>query len=184
VTALKWTQPQGADQTQATQELLVTPPVFTLPAHGEQVLRIALRAERDAQRESAYRLLLSEVPAATDKDFNGLRMALRISVPVFILPPIHTQAQLQWRAQPQSDGTLAVSATNSGSAHLQVTDFNLDFGAPALTAHVAVSRYVLPGSTITWTVTPPSAARPESGVSLRGASDQGDFRASVTTAGH
>lgn len=180
-TALAWTQSAGAEQTQETQDLLVAPPVFTVAPHGEQILRVALRVTRDAMHEREYRLLLAEVPSSAAKDFNGLRMALRTSIPVFVAPTTSAHAQLQWHAARRTDGTVALSATNSGNAHLQVTDFDVSFGSPAMSVAAAASHYVLPGSTMTWVVTPPPGASKDAAISLRGNSDVGAFQAEVTS---
>lgn len=180
-TALSWSQSSGEDQTEATRDLLVTPPVFTIAAKAEQVLRIALRTAPDQDREHEYRLLLAEVPGPPDKDFTGLRLALRLSIPVFVAPGSPAAAQLQWQARRQSDGSLAVIATNNGNAHLQVTDFRLYFGSASVVAPVLVSRYVLPGSSITWQVTPPAGAAADAALSVHGSSDAGEFQADVVT---
>jgi fimbrial chaperone protein len=61
-TVLAWQQVNGEDQLDATRDLLVTPPVFTLAPKSDQVLRVALRGQASAERELDYRLLLAEVP--------------------------------------------------------------------------------------------------------------------------
>ena len=183
VTTLAWSQPGGEEQYEPTRELLATPPIFTLPAQGEQIVRVALRREPDATHELDYRLLLAEVPQSADKDFTGLRVALHLSLPVFIKASAPTSAVLSWRGQWQADGTLAVSATNDGQAHLQVSDFNLSFAGTDQTAHAAVTRYVLPGSTIRWQVKPPAGVAHDAAIVIHGFSDQGEFQADLAIAG-
>src|ERR1700754_1485780 len=58
-----WSQSAGEDQLTETRDLPSTPPVFTLPAGGEQVVRVALRSATstlasEGQREHSYRLIL------------------------------------------------------------------------------------------------------------------------------
>ena len=96
VSTLAWSQPEGDDKYEATHDLLATPPVFTLPAKGEQIVRVALRRDPDATRELDYRLLLAEVPQSTDKDFTGLRVALHLSLPVFVKAVAPATAELHW----------------------------------------------------------------------------------------
>ena len=182
-TVLAWSQELGEESYVATRDLLATPPVFTLPAKGEQILRIALRGEPDPQRELDYRLMLTEVPHAPEKDFTGLQLALRLSLPVFVLPPAHAQPQLRWQATARADGSLRVTATNDGQAHLQVADFDLNFGGTEHAAHIGVMRYVLPGSSVAWTVTPPAGAALDGALSVHGNSDQGAFQADVSISG-
>ena len=183
VSALNWTQAGGEDGNSATRELLATPPVFTLPPNGEQIVRVALRREPDPARELDYRLLLAEVPQAADKNFTGLRVALRLSIPVFVQAASQAPAALRWRAQWLPDGGLSVSATNEGLTHQQVSDFTLRFAGTEAVARGVVSRYVLPGSTVAWKIAPPGGVAHDAAISIRGASDQGDFQADVAFAG-
>jgi fimbrial chaperone protein len=177
-TTLAWSQGGGEDHTEATRDLLVTPPVFTLPPHGEQVLRVALRASPDEERELDYRLLLAEVPGPPEQGFTGLRLALRLSVPVFVGAAHATAAQLSWSVRRGAEGKLTVSARNSGTAHLQVIDFTLQFGDAAHAVHVGQMRYVLPGSEVSWQLALPAGAPADAPLRLNGFSDLGSFEAS------
>jgi fimbrial chaperone protein len=183
VSVLDWTQAAGEEHYTATRDLLATPPVFTLPPNGEQIVRVALRREPDAVRELDYRLLLAEVPQPTDANFTGLRVALRLSIPVFVKAAGPAPAALAWQAQWQADGQLAVSARNNGQTHQQVSDFTLRFAGSEASARGVVSRYVLPGSTVTWNIPPPAGLVHGGAATIHGASDQGDFQADVALAG-
>jgi fimbrial chaperone protein len=183
VSTLSWSQPEGEEHYEPTRELLATPPIFTLPPQGEQIVRIALRREPDAERELNYRLLLAEVPQSPDKDFTGLQVALHLSLPVFVKAVAAAPAELSWRGQWQADGTLAVTANNSGHAHLQISDFSLSFAGIDQTAHAAVTRYVLPGSTVRWQLKPPSGVTRNAAIVIHGYSDQGEFQADLPIAG-
>src|SRR5271166_3385654 len=124
VRIVKWSQDDGADQLDDTRELLVTPPVLQIPGKGEQIIRVALRREPDAARETTYRVIFQEVPQAPTPDFTGLRVALRLSVPIFVAPAHgRAAADVAWDARWLPSGELEVAATNNGSAHLQVIDF-------------------------------------------------------------
>jgi fimbrial chaperone protein len=183
VSSLLWSQPGGEEKYEPTREVLATPPVFTLPAHGEQIVRVALRRDSDPTRELSFRLLLTEVPQSTDPNFSGLRVALQLSLPVFIKPAAVAAASLAWHGQWQPDGTLSVSASNSGAAHLQISDFLLQFRGTSETPHAAVTRYVLPGSTVSWTIKAPAGVAHDADILVHGYSDQGEFQADVAIAG-
>jgi fimbrial chaperone protein len=179
-TVLAWKQAGGEDQTESTHDLLVTPPVFTIGPKADQVLRVALRGQPDPAREFDYRLLLAEVPGPPEQGFTGLRLALRLSLPIFVTPA-QAAPHLEWRLERASDGALSLVAENSGNQHLQLTDFSLRFGDEAHAVHVGVMRYVLPGSRVSWPVTVPEGADPKASLSVRGFGDQGAFEASVAT---
>jgi fimbrial chaperone protein len=187
VHVVAWSQRDGVDQFDATHEMLVTPPVLQLPANGEQIVRVALRGQPDRSLELAYRVVFEEVPQAAPAGFTGLRVALRLSVPIFIAPTAgKAHADLSWELRALPDGQLEVAATNHGSAHSQVTDFEVhssgtaDAGPPALRG--MTGKYVLPGSRMSWMLT--GQPSPGQGTyTIHGHSDQGEFSAEVVASG-
>lgn len=180
---LGWSQSQGEDRLAATRDLLATPPLFTLPARGQQVVRIATRRGPDAERELAYRLYVEEVPQPAAAGFTGLQVALRLSLPVFVPPRTGARAALSWSAAWLADGRLQLHARNDGGAHVQVLDFDVhSAGSDGPLLHNSVARYLLPGSQAEWTLEAPPDRVRHAGLRLRGTSDQGDFTADVSVA--
>ena len=182
VSLVDWTQPDGEDRYAATHDVLATPPVFTISGNSEQIIRVALRRDADATRELPYRIFFEEVPQAAARDFNGLNVALRIGVPVFLQPRAAARSELSWSAHSLPDGRLQIEAGNSGTAHVQVTDFDLAFDAPGSRVHVGVVKYVLPGSRMSWIVTPPAGTSTTGTAHIHGFSDHGEFDAVVVNA--
>lgn len=148
-----WEQVNGEDRLTPSRDVLVSPAVFTLPANGSQLVRVALRRPADPQRELSYRLILTEVPQQASPDFTGLNVALRLSLPIFVEPAAKASQVLEWSAARTVDGALAVTTRNVGSAHARVMSFSV---APATNAAAAipqdVTAYVLPGQARTWTI--------------------------------
>lgn len=183
VRAVAWSQAAGDDVLEDTRDLLVTPPVFTLPANGQQIVRVALRRAVDPERELNYRLLLDEVPQPPSAEFTGLQVALRLSLPVFVQPARRAGPALVWQAVWQSDGHLRLKARNEGGAHAQVLDFVVEAADSAsLSLHNAVARYLLPGSEAEWLLDVPENAIRSALLRIHGASDQGDFSAEFPAA--
>lgn len=178
-----WSQQAGEEQLEDTRELLVTPPIFKIGPHGQQVVRIALRREPDAARELDYRVLLTEIPPPPSKDFSGMQVALQLSLPIFVAPPVAVHSELNWSAQWQPDGSVQITASNSGNAHTRVTDFDVQFGSADRTSHVGVTRYVLPQSSVSWIVKPPEGIEAHVALRVQGAGDRGQFGAGVSDAG-
>jgi fimbrial chaperone protein len=180
VRVVSWSQKSGAEQLEDTRELLVTPPVLQIPANGQQIVRVALRRDPDPAQELTYRVIFEEVPQAAPKDFTGLRVALHLSIPVFVAPA-HGKAspQLAWESRWLPNGQLEVAATNNGSGHLQITDFEAQFPGSLMPLRGVTSKYVLPGSRMSWTLTPPADATRQGAIPIRGHSDQGEFSADV-----
>jgi fimbrial chaperone protein len=173
-----WTQSGGEDVYADSRDLLTTPPIFTIPPNGEQIVRIALRRNADSVRELPYRIFFQEIPQAKTADFNGLNIALRVGVPIFVQPRSGAASNLQWEVHPLADGKLQIDAINDGDGHVQITDFDLLFGAADQGStdkvHIGVVKYVLPGSRMSWTVSPPPMVNTGS-MRVKGFSDQGDF---------
>jgi fimbrial chaperone protein len=173
ITAVSWQQHDGEERFEEAGEILVTPPVFELAGKGEQIVRIALRRDAEPGTELAYRLFFEEVPQARTPTFNGLNVALKIGLPIFVSALNPTRPDVDWQGEWQPDGTLVLSATNRGTEHVQVTNFDLTVGESAEPLHVAGSKYVLPGCRMTWTVTPPKDADRHAPLHLTGVGDHG-----------
>jgi fimbrial chaperone protein len=171
-----WSQKDEQDQLADTHDLLVTPPLFTIPPKGRQVVRIALLRKPDPTRELDYRLVLSEIPPPGVPTQTGLRFALRITLPVFVAAPIHTAAELAWHHSWLADGALQIEARNNGSAHIQINDFDVqaaDAGAQVL--HTVAGRYLLPGSEAHWQLHPNAGFPHAAHIEIHGHTDAADF---------
>lgn len=150
--ALSWSQPDGKDNYRPAPEILATPPIFTIPAGSSQIIRMGSRVPSDARSERAYRLILREIPPPAKPGFNGLRMALQVSLPLFILPVAPATPQLQWQATRTADGQLRISATNAGQMHAHLSGFKLVTAAAKPLHMPAGAVYVLPGASREWLV--------------------------------
>jgi len=150
---LGWTQADNADVYAETTEVLATPPILTVPPGGSRVVRIGLRRAPDRDRELTYRLYIQEVPPPLAADFQGLRMTLRVGVPVFVAATAKPAPQLHWRSAAAADGQVKLTLTNSGNEHVKITDLELSFADGARSSGVQrVSTYVLPGQSRDWLV--------------------------------
>lgn len=170
-----WSQDQGQDVLVATGEVLASPPIFTVPAGKAQILRVGLRRPTTAPGEVTYRLVLREVPQATPATM-GMQVALKISMPVFVLPQTKVAPQLQWKTTRTADGKVRVHLTNTGTAHVQVSkiDLALAEGGAAL-ATQTLANYVLPGNTRSWTLETTSPTAIGTKVRIKSTTDAGAF---------
>lgn len=182
VEAVTWSQAEGEDTYAATRDLLVTPPVFVVRPKSDQIVRVARRTADSSAREKTYRLFFQEVPEIAPAGFNGLNVALRIGVPVFVAAPAAAPSELRWQASWLADGMLKVEATNSGLAHVQITDFEVATADHAVIARVGGSRYLLAGGHASWTVMPSAESDYRGALYIRGFSDRGVIIADVAVA--
>ena len=173
---MAWTQVNATDHYAATRELLVTPPIFTLAPGAVQTVRVGLRRAIDAEREVAYRLYLQEIPDSVAPHGTGVRIALRVGVPVFVLPRAPVTPLLSWRAK-QDAGAIVLQAENTGKAHARI--IGLKFLAGSQTVAEAAGAYVLPGQSWQWRLAGSSMPAAGAPLRVRAKTDTGDVHADV-----
>ena len=161
-----WSQEAGEDRYTPSMDLLASPPIFTLPVGGSQIVRVGLRRIVPLQHELSYRLYLQEVPSTLKADGLGLQVTLRLGVPVFFSLPAPTAPALSWRANRRPPDGIQIDLNNGGNTHVRVTSLQL---MPTQDDHPLVtqklSTYVLPGQTHSWLINTP--ASPPLGARLR-----------------
>lgn len=177
--AVSWSQKDGKDIYVPTREIIASPPIFTVPPGGAQVVRVGLRRAPDAQRELAYRLYLQEVPQPPKPGFQGLQVALRVGVPVFVNSIAGSAPKLRWKIRRTPDGKLVLQASNEGTAHIQVANFTLApaRGEPFPTQHSAA--YVLPGQSREWPLKLPAMPAAGASLTLVAQTDAGEAKADL-----
>lgn len=149
---MHWGQSNGEDQLSATDEILVSPPIFKIPGGGKQTIRVGLLRRREAASEMTYRLFLQEIPAPLRKDQtqSGVPVALRLSLPIFVQPPARATPTLLWQASVDSSGGLRLSLTNTGNAHTRAPQIAIREGTLEIVAPRQLEGYVLAGQSRTW----------------------------------
>jgi fimbrial chaperone protein len=127
----------GDDQLEPTEEIIATPPIFTLAPGAKQIVRVLLFGTIDPARESSYRLIFQET-ALNDPPPNTVQALLRISMPVFISPP-NAKPSIAWSMSRESDRWW-LTAENTGNAHAQITAARTGSGQ-----ELKAPGYLLPG---------------------------------------
>lgn len=177
VDVVAWSQVDGKDVYTPSRELLVSPPIVTIPPKGEQVIRAALRRPADANRELSYRIHLQELPPAPKPGFMGVNVAMRVGLPVFVesLKGKPTP-KMVWNVQPMPGNQLKVSLQNQGTAHVQVTDFSLYLpgGSQAVASELG-STYIMAGQSHEWLMAMATTEKMVDGrLQLKAFTDAGD----------
>lgn len=167
----RWTQTGDADALTPTRDIIVSPPIFTVPDGGSQTLRLLLRGGVATGGERTYRLLLDEVPPANVQYRQQIAFTLRVSLPVFVGAVPAVPPRLEWRAERGADGHIVLTASNAGPRYDRVSAVGVtlsDGNHPKAIAQGSNS-YVLPGAERHWIVQD------------RGSGPGGPLRLSVTT---
>jgi len=145
--AFDWTQAHGADQLQPSAALILNPPIFELAPGASQVVRVGLRQGARPGQERSHRVWLTQVLTAADREAGGIQMALRVSLPVFVLGD-QTGAPLPiW-----SHTADALVLTNAGARHLHLRELQLT--AADGQRDTLGPCYALPDSRCRWPLPP------------------------------
>jgi fimbrial chaperone protein len=143
---LAWAQAGGQDRYDESAALIVSPPVFTVAPQGAQVVRVGLR--NAAASGHAYRLIVEEVPEATPGP--GIRVALRLNIPLYANVPAGSPGALRWTASPLPDGGWAIEATNNGAGYVRVEPETATAATGIRFGNDVALGTVLPGATRHW----------------------------------
>lgn len=150
-----WSQkPDGSDELVLTEDMILSPPILKLPPKARQVVRLALLVPRDASRQMTYRMVMREVPEAlaANKNVVEVPIALALSMPVFVTPPVAKAevicevSRQESRTDEKMDArTLQAFCSNSGTAYAQVREVVLKRDGQQL-ARFEGGSYILPGA--------------------------------------
>lgn len=118
VRSFRWTNVgTGALSLEPTDDLLFFPSLLTLQPGESRLIRVGARVAA-GPRERTYRLILKELDSlAETASGTGVRMALEISVPVFVQPRDRKVAA-DVPLPEIAGGTLVLRLTNTGPVHL------------------------------------------------------------------
>jgi len=114
--ALSWRQEGGEDRYEDTAAMIVSPPAFTIPPRGTQLIRVGPR--NPGLDPQSYRLIIEEVPEATQGA--GIRVALRLNLPLYARMAPAAPADLAWHARRGADGNWSIEARNRGAGWVRI----------------------------------------------------------------
>jgi len=143
----RWTQDQGEDVYSATSDVIASPPIFTIPAGGTQLIRLGLRTRTAG---AAYRVVLEEIPRK-ELSSSGIKVALRLNLPFYILNS-GGKPDVRWTASRDNAGDVVIEAANRGSLHAQILEIDAIGPAGKETILSKTMGVVLPGSAKRWKI--------------------------------
>lgn len=147
---LRWTQENGEDIYTPTERLAVLPSAFSILPGQKQQLRIALQ-HPPGDVESAYRLYVREVVSGNEPGYQGgLKIALRIGIPIFVEPLTQAVEILDWDVT-QKNNKIGVRLKNNGNVHVLVEELALLHGNIILNQQ-SVFKYLLPMQSYQWSI--------------------------------
>ena len=148
VTALRWTQPDGSDHNEATRDLVVSPPIFTLAPGARQLIRIGFRNRTPG---AAYRLIVEEIPGPKASG-TGISVALKLDLPLYVIARDGATPAVSWAARRGSRDTLIVEGRNSGDLHARVLAVEARDAKGQVLGKTEAMGVILPSSSRIWTL--------------------------------
>ena len=146
---LEWRQADGDEHYAETSALIVSPPIFTIAPGATQLIRVGLRSPSGARQ--AYRLIIEEVPEATPG--NGIRVALRLNIPLYAMMTAGEASALRWSAWQEGNGW-TIEAVNSGSGYVRLSQDAAQNATGLRVGNNVNFGTVLPGATRRWHIGP------------------------------
>jgi fimbrial chaperone protein len=152
VRTFAWSQPGGEDQLDAQDAVIASPPIATVAPGARQLVRV-IRRTAAAAPESAYRLLVDELPSPPPSGPEGapqarLTVQMRYSIPLFTFVGTPSAAQLDAQIASGTEGRV-LNIRNTGQAHARLTDLKLVSRGHEVVVRAGLAGYVLPGATLT-----------------------------------
>jgi fimbrial chaperone protein len=156
VRVFRWLQSDGEERLETTEDVVASPPAVALAPNADYVARVVRVTKRAVEGEETYRLVVDELPDATQAQTNTVRMLVRHSIPVFFSASERTPPNVDWSVS-RSSSRVMLSARNNGDSHLRVSALTLrdqygkkiSFGGGLVGYALGRStmRWVAPGST-------------------------------------
>lgn len=142
VSAYRWTQEDGENTLTADTNIVVTPPILTIPPGEDRIVRVGVINPPENKNELSYRLEMIEIKNREKLTSGGLQVNLRLLLPVFFLDPEGPDYNLSFSGNIYDDGRFCIEGHNAGATHAKVIGFGeMDVTGSPTTSHLA---YLLP----------------------------------------
>jgi fimbrial chaperone protein len=142
-----WNQPDGDDQLDETRELVISPPIASIPAGASQLVRLVLK-QPAADKEATYRILVDQIPPPAETGI--VHVVFRLSIPIFSQPPKKAVPHVLFHVECDA-GQVYLVAINDGLRHEVIRDIVLSTNSGSkLNADPGASPYILAGATRRW----------------------------------
>jgi fimbrial chaperone protein len=165
-----WSQSNGEESLEPTQDVVASPPIATVAPHTKLNVRVIRVAKQAVSAEDSYRLVIDQLPQSDANGKTVVAMLLRQVLPVFFSPANPAPADVRWSIARGSRGYV-LKARNSGDRRLRIAKIALGGG---VTMGGGLLGYVLGHSEMSWSIPARRASfAPGARVTIRGDSDQG-----------
>jgi len=149
--AYQWTQQGQTDVLTETHALLLSPPITSIPAGQQQLIRVILPVPPAQQGEQAYKLVVDELPGTQDDEKRAVRFLLRYNLPVFVnTPAIPLNLSLMKFHLDTTSSPARLWIENNSSQHLKLSNVVLVADDHKHPLFNGLLGYVLANSSRSW----------------------------------
>jgi fimbrial chaperone protein len=149
IRVFRWSQADGVERLEPTADVAASPPITTLAAKSDYIVRVVRVAKTSIIGEESYRLLVDELPDRSQRRPGIVNFVLRYSIPVFFTSPDTSPSNVSWVLKSR-DGLMVLTARNSGARHLQIVDLELADAGKTIASQSGLVGYVLGRGTNSW----------------------------------
>lgn len=162
-----------------TTDIALSPAMVTLPPGATQLVRVVSRTS-ESRLERHYRVLIDELPDASEVSHDLVRVLTRYSLPVFLEPRLAGLPKLAVQLRACDDGRQRLVISNTGERRARLADWRLlaASGKQALAGGQGLTGYVLPGSALAIPLSAAVAAQAQ-GTQFSASTDLGPWQADV-----
>ncbi|NRF67829.1 molecular chaperone [Aquincola sp. S2] len=176
----RWTQVEGKEVLEPTQDVVTSPPALTLAPNGQAAARIVRVSKRAVQAEESYRLYVDQLPDLAQQEANTVSLLVRQSIPVFFSHPACKRTPSAWSIV-ADNGSAAIVAENSGESRERISSLRIQLpNGENISLGDGLAGYVLGGSQMRWSLGAGPFAGVES-VAVSGQTEKGPFQAMART---
>jgi fimbrial chaperone protein len=172
---LHWLQPNGGDQLEKTEDVVVSPPMLTVRGGAPSTVRLVRVVKAPVSGEETYRLLIDEIPDRKNLQSGNITFTIRQSLPVFFAGNDTLPGQLTWKVV-ERKGKFVLEASSAGQKRVKLLRLAITDGNNHDLVKNGGLTYVLGGQTKTWEL---SAAAAGKTLTIKAESDTGPINASA-----
>lgn len=160
-----WSQQDGEDLLEPSDDLAVSPPILELPPASERVVRLVRVGEpAEEGRDRTFRVVVDELPAAETDGGSEVELRMRYVIPAFVRAEGAAAPRLACRIEGGAGGDRLICENAGGRAAQLGASRLFDAGGTELFLSEGLFGYVLPRSQRSWPLPPD---RPSFGPTLR-----------------
>lgn len=177
IRVFRWTQVGGEERLEPTEDVIPSPPIVSINAGADYIVRLQRVASGETTDEEAYRTVIDELPNPNRQRNGSIAIVLRYLVPTFFHTPDTSPPKVAWSFEQRGRATM-LTATNSGGKRMQIVDLKLKTeSGRTVVIGKGLAGYVLAHSSHAWIV--PATVGRIGGGFVMASSDHGPVHAQL-----